>query len=93
MRNLKTSSGASYHLIRLSDAEKPHTHDTHDLTVFILKGKAEMHLGTHTASVEKGDVVEIPRGTLHWAECRTDSCMAYAVFTPPSDGKDFHPVS
>ncbi len=93
INNLKESPEASYHLIRLAGAEKPHTHDTHDLTVFILKGKAEMHLGEHKAFVEKGDVMEIPRGTLHWAECRTNSCLAYAVFTPAYDGKDFHPVS
>lgn len=89
IQTLRQTREASFHLVRIRGAEKPHVHDRHDLVVFILKGKALIHLGDETGEVGPADVIEIPRGTLHWAETvggRT--AEAYIVFTPPFDGKD-----
>ena len=89
VRTLRKTSGASHHLIRLRTAEKPHVHDHHDLTVFVLAGKGRMHLAGRSTVVHPGDVIEIPRGTVHWAEnLDTAASEVYAVFNPPFDGKD-----
>ena len=93
VKTLRVTGEASYHLIRLNGKEKPHTHDDHDLAVFVLKGKALLHLGERTVTVRAGDVIEITRGTVHWAENLSgEPALVYAVFTPSFDGKDHHPV-
>jgi quercetin dioxygenase-like cupin family protein len=82
--------------IHLSTGEKPHTHDDHDLAVVLVAGSATMHLGERTLPMASGDVVEIPRGTVHWAENATTDpagCVAYAIFTPSYDGTDTHPAA
>lgn len=91
---LTKTNEASLHLVRLRGAEKPHVHDRHDLTVFVLKGKARLHLAGRTSVVKKGDLIVIPRGTVHWAESKShESTEAYAVFSPPFDGEDHREVS
>ena len=36
-----------------------------------------------------GDIIQIPRGTVHWGEkVNQDPLEAYVVVTPPFDGKD-----
>jgi len=80
---------ASYHVVRLKGAEKPHVHDRHDLTVFVLTGRVRMHLGDDVFEVGPADVIEIPHGRAHWAEnIGPDAAEAYILFTPPFDGKD-----
>lgn len=94
IKTLKTTPEASYHGIRLNGAEKPHTHQSHDVAVFVLKGKARLHIGNRIVVVRPGDVIEISRGIVHWAErMGKDSTEVYAIFTPPYDGKDYHEVS
>jgi quercetin dioxygenase-like cupin family protein len=89
IRTLRTTPEASFHIIRLGGIEKAHVHDTHDITVFILKGKVRMDMNGQTRILRKGDVVEVPRGLVHAAEnAGRDAAEAYAVFTPPFDGKD-----
>ncbi len=89
VKTLNVTDTASYHVIRLVTAEKPHIHDYHDLTVFVLKGRARMNLGDRTEIVKAGDVIEIPRGVVHWAEnIGRQASEVYAVFSPPFDGVD-----
>jgi hypothetical protein len=38
IRELTRSASASVHLVRARGAEKPHTHDAHDLVVVLLTG-------------------------------------------------------
>lgn len=93
-RTLKVDEGSSHHIIRLRTAEEPHVHDDHDLTAFILSGKARVIVGHQVVTVEKGDVVDIPRGTVHWAEnLGREACEVYVIFTPPFDGKDHRVIN
>lgn len=90
VRFLRKTPQASFHIIRLKGAEKPHRHVVHDLSVFMISGRARVHLGKLTYEMRAGDVAEIPQGTLHWAESlASEGSEVYAVFTPPYDGKDF----
>jgi mannose-6-phosphate isomerase-like protein (cupin superfamily) len=48
-----------------------------------------MHLADRVIDVGPGDVIDVPRGVVHWAENVGDGASeAYAVFAPPFDGKD-----
>jgi mannose-6-phosphate isomerase-like protein (cupin superfamily) len=93
VRRLRATAEVSANLIRLRDAEKPHIHQAHDLVVVMLSGGGVLHLGDRAIPVKPGDVMEIPRGTMHWAE-NTDPAGSevYALFSPPYDGKDNLPV-
>ena len=90
-RDLGQTAEASYHLIRLRKAEPLHMHDTHDLVVVVLKGEGRIHFGYNAFELQKGDITRIPKGVPHWVEnTGKDALEAYAIYTPPSDGKDFH---
>jgi len=89
IRKLRETQDASFQIVRLNTAEKPHVHQRHDLTVFVMRGKAMMHLDGKDIAVAAGDVIDIPRGVPHWVENRSRSASeVYAVFTPAFDGKD-----
>ena len=89
VKTLRTTAEASFHLIRLKGTEPPHVHDHHDLTVFIFSGTSVIHFKDRSVSMGPGELIDIPRGVWHWAEnLGHDPTHAYAVFTPPFDGKD-----
>ena len=89
VKNLGATAEASFHFVRLKEAEPPHIHDRHDLTVFIFSGTSTVHFKDHTVSMRPGDLIDIPRGVWHWAEnIGKNPTQAYAIFTPPLDGKD-----
>ena len=89
IRKLRETPDASFQIVRLNTAEKPHVHEHHDLTVFVLRGRALMHLDNKAIPVRAGDVIDIPRGVPHWVENKSASpSEVYAVFTPAFDGKD-----
>lgn len=89
VKTLTKTAETSTHLLALKGKEKPHVHDTHDLTAIVLSGKVNIHFKDRTQEMTTGDVVSIPRGTFHWAEniCEEQS-QIYVIFNPPFDGKD-----
>lgn len=94
VRRLRSTAEVSVSLIRLAGAEQPHIHKDHDLVVVMLTGQARLHLGNRTVDVRPGDVMEIPRGVVHWAQnTGPEASEVYAIFSPPYDGRDNLPVS
>lgn len=93
VRRLRATAETSVSLIRLAGAEQPHIHKDHDLVVVLLSGSARLHLGNRTVEVHPGDVMEIPRGVVHWAEnIGPGASEVYAIFSPPYNGLDNIPV-
>jgi mannose-6-phosphate isomerase-like protein (cupin superfamily) len=93
VRRLRATAETSVSLIRLAGAEQPHVHKDHDLVVVMLAGSARLHLGNRTVEVRPGDVMEIPRGVVHWAEnTGPGASEVYAIFSPPYNGLDQVPV-
>jgi len=93
IKTVRQSDGASYHVVRLLKAEKPHVHDRSDLVVVVLSGSVKMHFGDRVVAVSPGQVIDIPKGAPHWAEnVATGPSFAYVVFAPAFDGKDRRPV-
>ncbi len=91
--HLRRTETASHHIVRLSGAEIPHIHDHSDLTVTVLSGKVRMNLGDEVQIVGPGQVIDIPRGTAHFAEnIAPGASEAYAVFSPPLDKADNRPL-
>jgi mannose-6-phosphate isomerase-like protein (cupin superfamily) len=90
IRHLRRTEQLSFHRVRALGAEKPHVHDRHDLTVFVLSGSVLVHLGDQTVRARAGDVIDIPKGVPHWVENENGAAAseAFNVFSPPFDGKD-----
>lgn len=89
IRKLRQTKDASFQIVRMNTAEKPHVHDRHDLTVFMLKGEALMHFADRKVEIRAGDIIDIPRGAPHWVENRSkEASEAFAIFTPAFDGQD-----
>lgn len=98
---LGRTEAVSYHLVQVRTREQPHLHATHDLTAQILKGHGRMLLISRAGSslyscsarpMREGDVVAVPRGTIHWFVNEADSpAVALACFAPPFDGRDTSP--
>src|SRR3989338_5366132 len=79
-KDLGADAHSSRHLIYLKEPEKPHVHERSDLLVFVLKGKGSVHIRDQAFPIKKGDVVEIPQNTPHWAETENTGPMeVYAV--------------
>ena len=67
--NIATSSG---------DESKLHTQPDHDEIVIVIDGEAEFHVGDEIRRIGPGDLVFIPRDTLH-GRVRTLTVIASAV--------------
>ncbi|OGW69135.1 MAG: hypothetical protein A2036_00215 [Omnitrophica bacterium GWA2_50_21] len=94
IQTLETTPQQSFHLVRLKGAETPHTHETHDLAVSLLRGKALVHVWDQVIEMKPGDFLTIPRGMPHWVENNgRKAAEALVVFTPPYDGKDTKPAA
>ena len=79
----------SHHLVAIRSAEQPHRHDEHDLVVVMLEGHGEMLIGQETRPVGPGSILSIPRATVHaFSNQSPEPAIAYAIYTPPFDGKD-----
>jgi len=59
------SSDATFQLLELSVAEKPHVHDGHDLTIVMLRGRGILYVAERRYSIEAGDIVQVGRGIAH----------------------------
>jgi mannose-6-phosphate isomerase-like protein (cupin superfamily) len=91
---LGRDAGTSHHVVWIRDAEAPHRHDRHDLVVVILRGHGRMRLGDEERAVGEGSVLYVPRGTVHaFTNASEEPAAAYAVYTPPFDGRDRVPVA
>jgi quercetin dioxygenase-like cupin family protein len=87
------TDGASYHIVQVHGSEKPHRHETHDLTVFILRGHGVLTRAAGRTPLQQGDAVVVPRGEPHWwASEGAFPAVTLVVFSPPLDAPDAVPV-
>lgn len=88
------TAGASYYLVQVQGSETPHRHLTHDLTIFVLRGRGTLTLGDERTALAEGDAAIIPRGVPHWfANDGRRPAVAFVVYTPPLNAPDVVPVT
>ena len=88
-RPLYSDSLASSFVIFIKKEVKKHKHISHSEHVYILEGEGEMLLGDKIIQVKKGDVIFIPKGTVH--SFKTTSYIPAKIISvqaPYFDGKD-----
>jgi len=75
--NIATSSGQE---------SKLHTQPDHDEIVIVIEGEAEFRIGDETRRVGPGDLMFIPRNTLHGRiRTITESMSALSIYAPYFD--------
>lgn len=89
LKELARNSERSSHYVLMNGAEKPHYHDRHTVKTYLITGNGRLHLGDKVIALKPNETVEIPAGTLHWAEnVGPGYSILSAEFSPPFDGKD-----
>jgi len=67
---------------------KAHYHATHEEVVYIIRGHGKMRLGDKDEEVKAGDIIYIPKKTVHSFIPLSGDCQALSIFAPAFDGKD-----
>jgi mannose-6-phosphate isomerase-like protein (cupin superfamily) len=94
MTTLGQGPGVSHHIVQIRNRESPHFHRAHDGTVMMISGHGYLILGDKRIELSTGDIVYVPRGTVHYyVNTGLEPTIAFVVFSPPFDGKDVVPVN
>lgn len=89
IRTLNNDSLVSSFIVIIKKEVKPHKHQTHAEHVYVLEGEGEMRLGDKKIQVKKGDLVFIPKNTVHSLKVTsTNPVKVISVQAPNFDGKD-----
>lgn len=87
--DLGRTAWISYHVAVVRDAEAPHYHRFHDLTVFVLRGDGVIDIEGKKIAMHAGDVAHVNRGARHYfRNAGKDAAVAFVTFSPPFDGRD-----
>ncbi|HEY0029325.1 MAG TPA: cupin domain-containing protein [Bacteroidia bacterium] len=88
-RAIASDSLSSSFVIFIKKEVKKHKHVSHTEHVYILDGEGEMLLGDKTIKVKKGDMIFIPKNTVHSLKVTSVfPVKVLSVQSPNFDGKD-----
>lgn len=84
-----TDSLVSSFVIWIKKEVKPHKHLTHSEHIYVLEGEGEMKLGSETFNIKPGDIIFIPKNTIHSLIVKSAvPVKVLSVQAPEFDGKD-----
>lgn len=94
VRNLRQSSEASFHVLRVGTELSYRKHMNSDLVLMVVAGQVELRLGDRTIPSAPGDVVEVPR-EVPYAIINVGSSAAvlYAIYTPAFNPEDVKTIA
>ena len=88
-RDIGSDSLSSGNVIWIKTELKAHKHLTHSEHVYVIDGEAEMRLGDKTVKIKNGDIIFIPKGTVHAVKVTSKRPLkVLSVQAPYSDGTD-----
>jgi mannose-6-phosphate isomerase-like protein (cupin superfamily) len=89
LRKVASDSLVSSFVIFIKKEVKKHKHVLHSEHVYILDGEGEMLLGDRSFKVKKGDIIFIPKNTVHSLTVTSATPVkVLSVQAPVFDGKD-----
>ena len=93
-QELHSDSSVTSTVIWIKKEVKPHYHATHDEHVYVIEGTGQMLLGKEHIDVGPGDLIYIPKGTIHALRVTSkDKPMkVLSIQSPEFDGSDRVPV-
>lgn len=88
-RSIASDSLVSSFVIFVKKEVKKHKHISHSEHVYVLEGEGEMLLGEKLLKVKKGDILFIPKNTVHALKVTSVTPMkVLSVQAPLFDGND-----
>lgn len=88
-RDIGSDSLSSGNVIWIKTELKAHKHLTHSEHVYVIDGEAEMRLGDKTVKIKNGDIIFIPKGTVHAVKVTSKRPLkVLSVQAPHNDGTD-----
>jgi len=94
MRNLRHTSEASFHLLRVRTELTRRKHAKADLVLVVVAGQIEVQLGDRAIPSAPGDVIEVPRDVPYAVLNKgRDAGVLYLVYTPALDPNDVRMVT
>ena len=88
-KTLFTDSLASSFCIVIKKEVKAHKHINHAEHVFVLEGKAQMKIADRDFEIKKGDMIFIPKNTVHSVKTTSKEALKVLSWQAPFfDGKD-----
>jgi quercetin dioxygenase-like cupin family protein len=75
-------------LVTPTEPLKAHYHETHEETVYLVRGRGLLRLGAETKQMNAGDLAHIPKRLIHGFTPEGKDCLAISIFGPAFDGKD-----
>jgi quercetin dioxygenase-like cupin family protein len=92
VRNFAQGEHATVNVVTPTAPLRAHYHNAHEEIVYIIRGHGKMRLGEEVKPAKAGDVMFIPKKTVHGFVPESDDCIALSIFAPAFDGKDRVPV-
>jgi mannose-6-phosphate isomerase-like protein (cupin superfamily) len=88
-KNISSDSLSSGFVIFIKKEVKKHKHIEHTEHVYVLEGEGEMLLGDKLIKVKKGDIIFIPKNTVHSLKVNSKTPMkVLSIQSPFFDGMD-----
>ena len=89
MQNMHSDSSVTSVVIWIKKEVKPHYHATHYEQVYVIEGTGQMLIGNDHFDVNPGDLITIPKGTIHALRVTSKLPMkVLSIQTPEFDGSD-----
>ena len=79
----EVSSRVNY---KKGDVPPPHYHPNDEQWIYLLSGKLAVLLGNETTTAESGDLVYIPRNTIHGIRVLGDECVFFTCKNKSGEG-------
>lgn len=84
-----TGEYATVNVWQLTKTIPAHYHNAHEEYVLVLEGEGEVRLGKETRRLRPGDLLRIPKKTVHRVTARGEKPFrGISIFAPAFDGKD-----
>ena len=88
-KSLFGDSLVSSFCIIIKNEVKSHKHEFHSEHVLVIDGEGQMHLGDKVFKIKKGDLVFIPKNTVHSVKTTSKQPLkVISIQAPLFDGKD-----
>jgi quercetin dioxygenase-like cupin family protein len=86
-------ASSSVNVWQITGSMPAHLHREHEEVIVVRSGRARAQIGEQTLDLGPGDVVLVPRNTVHGARALGEEPMVgFSVFAPAFDGKDRVPM-
>jgi mannose-6-phosphate isomerase-like protein (cupin superfamily) len=87
--NVYNDSVATSNVIWIKKEVRPHYHQSHTEQAYVIEGTGKMLLGNQILDVRAGDLITIPKGTIHALRVTSSTPMkVLTIHSPSFDGSD-----